>query len=78
MEIELLSSIAAINEYTGFERTRVIGLLTVLAFMSVVVWAIVAASIIIRQCAVWIIRFTRYIRKKHLSLLKYPRSNHGI
>jgi O-antigen/teichoic acid export membrane protein len=77
MDIELLSAIATINEYTGFERTRVIGLLTVLAFISVAMWAVVVVSIVIRQCAVVVIRLIRYSRKRHYSLLKYPRSDHG-
>lgn len=78
MDIELLSAIATINEYTGFQRSRVIGLLTVLAFISVVMWAVVVASMIIRQCAVLIIRLARYGRKRHFSLLKYPRGHHGL
>lgn len=78
MDIELLSAIASISEYTGFERTRVVGMLTVLAFISVVTWAIVLVSIVIRQCAVMVIKLVRYGRKRHYSLLKHPRGNHGV
>jgi isoprenylcysteine carboxyl methyltransferase (ICMT) family protein YpbQ len=77
MKTELLLAVVAASEYTGFEHTRIIGLLTVLAFISVAVWVIVGLSFIIRQCAVLTIRLVRYSRKRHFSLLKHPRRNHG-
>lgn len=55
-----LSALFEFNRFTGFEHTRVVAMLTMLAIISVFVWASIGLSIIIRQVAVASIRRSRH------------------
>lgn len=78
MNTAILSAITAANEFTGFEHTRIIGLLTVLAFISIVMWGAVLASMIIRQITLLIMRLFRYGRSHYVSIVKNNiGGNHG-
>ena len=45
-------ALASPSVFTGFEQTRVIDLITVLAFASLVIWGIILLSIMIRHAAI--------------------------
>ena len=51
MIIQLLASTADINYFTGFESMRIQNLLLFLSILSLVVWALVILSIVIRFSA---------------------------
>jgi hypothetical protein len=77
MNVSLLSALMGANEFTGFEHARIIDLLTVLAYVSIVMWAIVFLSIIVRQGAILIIRILRFSRTHHLPTIKYFGKSNG-
>jgi hypothetical protein len=77
MSIVTLLALASPNQFTGFEHTRIIDLLTVLAFISIAMWAIVCVSIVIRQCAMVVMRLLRYGRTHQLSAVKFLGRRHG-
>ncbi len=72
-----LIGIASSNQFTGFESTRITDLLTVLAFVSIIIWTVVLVSIIVRQVAVIFMRLTRYIHKREMSILHLNGRRHG-
>ncbi|HEX7483647.1 MAG TPA: hypothetical protein VF281_00690 [Candidatus Saccharimonadales bacterium] len=51
------------NVFTGFEQTRVIDLITVLAFASLVIWAMILLSMTIRRIA--IMRAALHVRRQN-------------
>lgn len=53
-----LSILSDFNQFTGFEHTRIVAMLTILALISLVVWAIIALSIIACQVTLVIIRLS--------------------
>jgi hypothetical protein len=77
MSIVTLLALASPNQFTGFEHTRIIDLLTVLAFISIAMWAIVCISIVIRQSVIAIMRLSRYGRKHQLANFKVIGKRHG-
>jgi hypothetical protein len=77
MNVSLLSALMGANEFTGLERARIIDLLTVLAYISIVMWGIVLLSIIVRQSAIWLIRILRFSRTHHLPTIKYFGKSNG-
>lgn len=77
MSIHAMSALVSANEFTGFEHTRIVDLLTVLAYISVGMWVIVCLSIIVRQGAILIIRILRYSRTHHISTIKYFGKSNG-
>lgn len=60
-----LSIFSNFDQFTGFEHTRIVTMLTVLALISLIVWIIIGLSIIIRHIALLIIRLSR--GRNHLS-----------
>ena len=46
------------NQFTGFEHTRIVAMLTILALISLVVWAIIALSIVACQVTLLVIRLS--------------------
>jgi len=77
MNGSLLSALTGANEFTGFEHTRIIELLTVLAYVSIVMWAVVFLSIIVRQGAILVMRILRFSRTHHLPTIKYFGKSNG-
>jgi hypothetical protein len=77
MNTVILSAISMANEFTGFEHTRIAGLLTVLAFISIGMWGAVVISMIIRQAALLIMRLLRYGKSYYVSIVKNIGGNHG-
>ena len=59
-----LSIFSDFNQFTGFEHTRIIAMLTVLALISLVVWTIIGLSIITCQVALLVIRFSHTNKKE--------------
>lgn len=54
-----LSIFSKFDQFTGFEHTRVVTMLTVLALISLIVWTIIGVSIVICHIALLIIRLSR-------------------
>lgn len=77
MNIHQVLAVANPNDFTGFEHTRIVDLLTVLAFISIAMWAVVCLSLLIRQGAILVIRLVKYSRTHHISALKYIGKNNG-
>lgn len=53
-----LSILSDFNQFTGFEHTQIVAMLTILALISLIVWAIIALSIIACQVTLLIIRLS--------------------
>lgn len=77
MNVHVILAATGPYEYTGYEHTRIVDLLTVLAFISIAMWAIVCLSIVIRQGAILVIRLLRFKRTHRLPVLKYLGRNNG-
>lgn len=77
MNVSQLSALMGANEFTGFEHTRIIELLTVLAYVSIVMWAVVFLSIIVRQGAILVMRILRFSRTHHLPTVKHFGKSNG-
>lgn len=77
MNLQTMSALVGANEFTGFEHTRIIDLLTVLAYISIGMWVIVCLSVVVRQGAILIIRILRYSRTHHISTIKYFGKSNG-
>ncbi len=77
MAIITLLALASPSQFTGFEHTRVIDLLTVLAIISVIMWITVCVSIIVRQSVVLLSQLLRYSRTHQLAFLKFIGRHHG-
>lgn len=77
MSITTWFALASPYQFTGFEHTRIVDLLTVLAFISIAMWAIVCVSIFIRQSVIIIMRLVRYSRTRQLSIVKFIGRRHG-
>lgn len=54
------SILSDFNQFTGFEHTRFIALLTVMSLVSITIWITVGAAILISQISILYIRFLRY------------------
>jgi hypothetical protein len=54
-----LSIFSNFDQFTGFEHTRIVAMLTVLALISLIVWVIIAVSIIVCHITLLIIRLSR-------------------
>jgi hypothetical protein len=77
MNIYTIMAATGPYEFTGYEHARLIDLLTVLAFISVAMWAIVCVSIVIRQSAILVMRALRFNRAHRLPRFKYLGRNNG-
>lgn len=54
-----LSILSDFNQFTGLEHTQIVAMLTILALISLIVWAIIALSIIACQVTLLIIRLSQ-------------------
>lgn len=59
-----LSIFSDFNQFTGFEHTRIIVMLTVLALISLIVWTIIGLSIIACHIALLVIRLSNTNKKR--------------
>jgi hypothetical protein len=63
MYTDILSILLDANQLTGYEHTRTVVLLTLLAVISIIMWIIVSLSLILRFGVVLIMK---YLHRKHL------------
>lgn len=65
MAIGVLLATVNPTQFTGYQHTQIISLLTVLSLVSVVVWALVLLSIMMRFVATILVRHTtRRLQRK--------------
>lgn len=64
---EIVEIAAGIDPFTGYEQTRIGNLLTFLAYLSIIVWAIVILSICIRFCARLLSQRRNAKQKQHMA-----------
>ncbi len=77
MYIRELFAVANPYEFTGFEHSRIVGLLTVLTFVSVAMWILVGVALIVRKCAILIIGLVGFVRSHPLPTVKKVNRNNG-
>ena len=52
MHVITIVALASPSRFTGYEQTRVMDLITVLAFASLIIWAIILVVMVIRQLVI--------------------------
>ncbi|MDT4870216.1 hypothetical protein FQZ97_1052830 [compost metagenome] len=60
MSPDFLSAIFDFNQFTGFEHVRITTLLTILGLISIGIWIIIAASLVVRHLATFVLRTFSY------------------
>jgi hypothetical protein len=58
------------HQFTGFEHTRIIDLLTLLAIISVVMWLIVMLLIVVRHIAIYWYSHAKRVRYQQPAVIK--------
>ena len=72
----LIVALASPSQYTGFEQTRIMDLITVLAFASLIIWAIILLVMMIRHLVIIALAIiSRYRRHQRVARRKMRLSN---